>query len=240
MHIRAIACSLPNRSYYLVFHSHVEEDKAVWTEKDLQRFLELQQSIKDLYRTKGAGWGLRPRAMTALYDPEVDADEALQRVVPYLIEANRHNKSEIYLHHRQDSVQVRRMAGIHESLPHALRQVVIMKGTKGVMLRPSVDLLSTYQRLARCKLEAKVDGELVPIADYKPGSPLYQDGELLDINSLEFRSSPALTSAARMLRNDNATYKGRIKVVTLPRSVEVYLTANKGGELLKEVARVWA
>lgn len=239
MYIRAVACALPNPAYCLVFHSHIDEERARWNDQDLTRYLELQSSVEAIYRARGVVPGLKNKALEALYHPEIDLDEALQRLVPYVVEARRRHKSEIYLHQTLDQVQRLRMAGVGEPPPAGLRQVVLMKGTKGVRFRPSVALLANYQRLSRKTLQVQDGESLLPLSEYRPGSQVSADGQPLDMDSLSFRSQPALAAAVRNLGGQAAAYKGRCKLVTLPAQVDAYLSSDRSGEVVKEVARRW-
>jgi hypothetical protein len=201
MQIRAVACELPNPDYYLVFHAHLSDEAAVWKETDLQRYLQLQDLVGEVYAGQRFRDKLDAAALEALYVPDLSQERALQRLIPVMVEARRTNRSSLSLHRERNRVVARRRIGVGEGYPN-LRQAVLCKGGAG--LPP--DLLA-----------------LMP-----------PDAE---IDSLEARCDRR--AVASVLRSDQPLNGPRLLVVTLPAHVPVYLSSNRSGEVVKEVARVW-
>lgn len=238
MHIRAIACQLPHPDYVLVFHAHVAERRARWLPEDLQRYEQLHSLIERLHRQRGLKDELTLLQQEALLPADVDLDTALQRLVPYDIEARRRSRGARYLHRQRDAVIALSPAGVGTDVPCGLTFSVIVKGRSRLVPTPRLLAGCRPPRYALKVLDR--DGTPQPLEAYRPGLRVVEaDGTEVDLDSLAFRSDPRLVALVRQPPDEPLVSDGTLKVVAYPASATVRLTGDRGGELIEEIPRQW-
>lgn len=236
MQILAIACQLPNPDYFLLFHAHLDERKVAWTPEDTQRYEELCQLVERLYARRTLPSELKPLQREALTPPGVSRDTALQRLVPYRIEANRRSRGARYLQVHRDSVVTLATAGT--DVAHGLAFTVIVKGRSRLV--PTPRLLAGCRPASRALQVRHKDGSLQPLETYRPGLGVVEaDGTEVDLDSLAFRSDPRLVAMVRQPPAEPLVSDGTLKVVAYPRSLTVRLTGDRSGELIEQEPRRW-
>lgn len=229
MEIKAVGCTLPNPDYFLVFHSHTSGRKAVWTQEDRDRFFNLKEALRTLHSDTREESRLNSEQRAALMPPGVTLDDALQSLTPCIIDANRVSKNASYLNRKRDRAEIVGYTGI--TGPQGIRFVALVK--KSIGLRPQPWMLEHILRLGKLKIaEDAPEGELKLVSTATE--------EEVDINSLEFRSSALMISLARRYHTADCLLEGHLKVVSLPLDYDVKLAANKGGEIVKQIAHEWS
>lgn len=229
MEIKAIACTLPNPDYFLVFHSHTSARKAVWTREDRHRFFQLRHILERLHSDPREVKSLSREQREALMPEGVSLDDALQSLTPCIVDANRATKNASYLHRERDRAEIAGLAGLEGV--NGIRFVVLVKKTTG--LRPKEWLLDHITRLGKLKVVGVSETGLPHVVRQK-------DEEAVDLDSLEFRSSPLMVSLARRYHHTECLLEGYLKVVCMPLDIDVRLAANKGGEVVKQVGEEWS
>lgn len=238
MYVHAIAFSLPDQKTYHAAHAHVDPAKCVWKPQDREVYYRLLDLITQLYKDRDLRDEMKPSELSAYYQPEVPLDRALQMVVPYHVTADRVTKNTTLLEEDRDTVSRVKEAGIGE--PHGLDFYLLVRGTSG--LSPTRELISrVFRSLARKhKVRARNDkGELLPLESWDEGMDVLIDGEVVDLDSKEFRRYPMLVSVARARPHDSLVTSGKLLIVAVPNEVPVDLVSNRGGEVIRERARTW-
>lgn len=235
MQIYAVACTLPDDLHYFVFHSHVKQDLAVWDPQDVDHYVALQREVEIAY-TDPDKCQVPPRYFAALRPEGVSKEEALQRLIPCLIEADRRSKSVTFLHTHHDSVAELSSVGLGDT-PGTLQSVALVR--KAREFEPTPELLAALRPPSKALKARDAQGNVLPISEYRTGMTVLDGEQELDLNSLEFRREFGLLNAIRRQRGKKLVRRGQLKLFILPADIRVYLTRDRGGEVLRERHRSW-
>jgi len=239
MYIHAIACTLPDGRNYLAFHSHTDESKCVWRKGDRDTYFSVLDKVREVYRLKKDVPGLKDNQIPMFMPEGMDLETALQRVVPYRITADRITKNTQFLSASADDVNKVDTAGVDEL--EGIRFVALVKECNE--LKPTATFLKwSFDPLIRKGLDVRARnemGDLVPIESWQPGMDVLVDKYKLDFDDLRFRSMPTLLAVVRNREPEKIIREGRLKIVAIPNEVEVDLIHTRGGEILREKARIW-
>lgn len=233
MEVKAIACELPNPDYFRVFHSHVNPQYAQWKKDDGDMFFALQYLIKRLHADEEARDSLTSLERRALLPEGVNLEEALSRLVPRVVDANRISKNPTFLSRTYDSATVAESVGVN--VPGGVRFVALVKGAVG--LHPTQHLMKVLSKMTRWKVV--MGEEEASLENYESGMQVTQGGQPVDMDGMGFRCNPSLVEAVRRNLGYRLAEEGKLKLVAIPYDVEVYLSNHKGSEVVKEKARWW-
>jgi len=242
MYIHAIACSLPDGKSFFTFHSHIDESKCVWKPSDRDGYFSILDKVREVYRNPQGVEGLKPNQLSMFKPEGVSLEEALMRVAPYRVTADRATKNTQFLTKSLDDVNTVSVAGVGEH--NGLDFYVLVKQAEE--FKPTGNLLkwalSTQVRKGSQVRARNSNGDLLPIEAWQPGMDVMVDKHELDINDPVFRSYTMLVSVvrARSAAGDKLVHEGRLKIVAVPNEVEVDLVRTRNGEMLREKARTWS
>lgn len=238
MYIKAVAVTLPNPDYVYTLHSHAYETHAAWQESDRQGFEELYRAVEYVYgdpkRVKEFPKELQP----AIYNPDLNKGEALQKLVPMMVTADRQKRTSKVLHRVTDEVALQGYAG-GANEPGGFFQIVI---SRGAGFEPVEEVLSLIAREHRLKNPKAIgsDGRSKQLSEFSEGDELMDgnSGARLSLDSIEVRTNMRLVGFVRNATKSLSS-KGYLKVVLVPNDIEPILTRNRGGEVVTERARIW-
>jgi len=241
MFVHAIACSLPDGHSYFTFHAHVDPSKCTWREEDQERYFKLLDLIERMYTSRDlAEFSMDPTEAARFRNRDISLDEALQRVVPYYVTADRVTKNTDYLETKRDQVNRVREAGIGEDA--GVDFYVLVKNETA--FHPKKELIT---RVFRSEVRKGRDirardksGNLLPLESWDTGMELLIDGTPISFDDIAFRRYPMLVNVVRAKPQDELIERGSLKIVAVPNDIELDLVRNRGGEMLRERARTWS
>lgn len=234
MEVKVVALALPSPEHFLVLHAHVNPRKAKWNVEDRSTYFRMLGILEEIYTNPKEAAKLSNEQRAALMPEGMDLFRALQLTYPCIVDANRVSKNPAYLTRDHDQAQIAELIGPEESA--GVRFVVIVKKAQG--LKPKPWLMQRLARMGRWEIRDE-HKQVVEAENYQPGMTVWKAGKQVDLDSLEFRSSNLLVTMARQLAGHEALEEGYMKVVCMPNNIEIRLSANKSGEVVKEVAKEW-
>lgn len=245
MHIKAVAVTLPNPDYVFTLRSHAYRTDVEWEARDRAAFEELIEAVRKAYAEPDSYAEHEETLHKAVYDPELTVDEAIARIAPYIISAQRRFKSTELLHKDLDEVVLHSPAG-RSSEENGYHHIVISRGGK---FHPTAQVLNKACRALGFKSPAtRKDGssECLPLEDWQPGMPVgdaknWQE-TALDHDSLELRTSSALVAMVRKSSfsiGPSPSVSGRLKVVMVPAECDVAVIELLKEESVAELGRTW-
>lgn len=132
------ALSLPKPGTFIALHRHKSEVRMRWTEADRVNYLDFLARVEQLYRKGPAGLNLPRPLLDAVYDSELTASMATNRILPYYLACSKGSLDRSFLiSPERHDIEMIRLAGTEDE-PNGLRFVVIGRNCDQLKLKPQI------------------------------------------------------------------------------------------------------
>lgn len=209
-----VGISLPREGYFAAIRKHTSQARLVWTEKDRESYFTFRTHLEQLYNQPSAGaLNFRRSDYHALYNEQLDAQTALNRVLPFFVTGYADSHDAIQLPSwTHNSAEILAPCG-RTDVAFGVRHVVIGKGVGRLEFQPWVLQAVSERR----------------------GSDFTAE----EAATLEGRSDPHLIDVVAFADKPVAT-EGVARIVALPAETNVRLSRNHRGEFVSEIPRIWS